>query len=608
MSKQVLRRDPTGYPDWTLPVSIIAQVIETLKVDISAQTLSQLNVNIAAVSETVTFNVEVQNAYLYVRTEAGQNLTVDIAAQSLSALNINIAGSSTTLEVTNPEGQNLNVAVQDSITLNVQITGSSITLPVHEQGTANVAIQSSVTLDVNIVGSTTTLEVVNPSGQSLDVSITSSTTLNVQIVGSNINIPISVQEPLDASGNVNVAIQASTTLNVNITGSTTTLEVTNPAGQNLNVAIQDSITINMNITGSTITVPIETPEGSHVDVEIIQSITLNVNITGQDVTLNVNIASSSVAINIKTETGANIIIDKLTASAYTEERHVIANNGPSAAMMAPGTTYRRGKYFPRGCRGFIKEIEVYCDNPDTVSRKLYIYVSPQPGMAPIISAELTVGPGVSPAWRPVTIKRYWNYDSLFVWVLGETSSYPRVGYDTGEPYDYYSSSDGITWAPANYRYWIRLDMTGQTVGDLPVTGTLNTIEVPNVFSDIVKKTAVEVEPGESIDILPSVNATGKVTCLQFSTKGVDPSSLKLHIVVDGKDITARVIELGASTLETTKAYARISIAYWDTSNHWYAIAFNFDICFKQSIRIYLENLDTATTAEVSSIAAYEVIT
>jgi len=586
MSKQVLRKDPTGYPDWTLPVSIIAQLIETLKVDISAQTLSQLNVNIAAVSETVTFNVEVQNAYLYVRTEAGQNLTVDIAAQSLSALNINIAGSTTTLEVTNPEGQNLNVAVQDSITLNVQITGSSITLPVHEQGTANVSIQSSVTLDVNITGSSISVPVTNPSGQSLDVSITSSTTLNVQIVGSNINVPISVQEPLDASGNVNVAIQASTTLNVNITGSTTTLEVTNPAGQNLNVAIQDSITINMNITGSTITVPVETPEGSHVDVEIIQSITLNVNITGQDVTLNVNIASSSVAINIKTETGANIIIDKLTATAYKEERRIIANNGPAAVMRAPGTSYRRGKYFPRGCRGFINKVEVYCDNQDTADHKLYVYVSPQPGMAPIISAELTVAAEASPAWRAVTIRQYWNYDSLFVWVLGETSSYPRVGYDTGEPYDYYISSDGITWMPGDNRWWIRLDMAGQTVGDLPVTGTINTVEVPGASSRVEQ--GITTVPANQEVTLIEIEGSGKMLSCFFHSQDAD---IQYRVYCDGQ-LAEGITGGNLWAYGFTASTPGLSLLQYDDTNLLTRIFDTRPFEFKYKLKITAKNLSS----------------
>jgi len=57
-------KDPVGYPDFTLPVSIIAQIIETLKVDIVAQTLEELKVDIAA--QTIS------------------NVTIEIAAQTVS--------------------------------------------------------------------------------------------------------------------------------------------------------------------------------------------------------------------------------------------------------------------------------------------------------------------------------------------------------------------------------------------------------------------------------------------------------------------------------------------------------------------------------------------
>ena len=467
MSKQIQKGDPTGYPDWTYPVSIVAQLIENLKVDISAQTLSQLNVNIAAVSETVTFNVEVQNAYLYVRTETGQNLTVDIAAQSLSALNINIAGSSTTLEVTNPEGQNLNVAVQDSITLNVQITGSSITLPVHEQGTANVSIQSSVTLDVNI------------------------------------------------------------------TGSTTTLEVTNPAGQNLNVAIQDSITINMNIAGSTITVPIETPEGSHVDVEIIQSITLNVNITGSDVTLNVNIASSSVAINIKTETGANIVIDKLTVTAYTEERRTITNKGTTAAGYFLPHTYMIGKYYPRGCRGFIKNIIVTARNTDGASHDVSVYISPQPGMGKLAEATFTIPGNTDPTTFTVSINKYWNYDSLFIWLYTEATSGVGIAYDTGIPQDAYHSSDGSSWTVQTRRYWIDIEYSGQTIGDLPVSGTVNSVIIPGQTT-FYQVSNAPVQAGVENTLL-EIKGTGYCDLMRFWVQAATNSAYTtFRVYVDGE--------------------------------------------------------------------------
>jgi len=55
-------QDSVGYPDFTLPVSIIAQIIETLKVDIAAQTLAELKVDIAAQTlATVDIDISAQS-------------------------------------------------------------------------------------------------------------------------------------------------------------------------------------------------------------------------------------------------------------------------------------------------------------------------------------------------------------------------------------------------------------------------------------------------------------------------------------------------------------------------------------------------------------------
>jgi len=67
LSQRSAQKDLVGYPDFTLPVSIIAQIIEKLKVDIVAQTLDELK--------------------------------IDITSQTLHELNVNIAASAVTLNV-----------------------------------------------------------------------------------------------------------------------------------------------------------------------------------------------------------------------------------------------------------------------------------------------------------------------------------------------------------------------------------------------------------------------------------------------------------------------------------------------------------------------------
>jgi hypothetical protein len=226
-----------------------------------------------------------------------------------------------------------------------------------------------------------------------------------------------------------------------------------------------------------------------------------------DVTLNVSITGTP-TVNIQTSGGANIVIDKLTQGAYTERQSTLANNGAAATMAYQCLYYKRGKFFPRGCRGFIRSIEIYCDNDDTVSHTFTIKLSPMPGMGPVAAFTLSVAGGSSAAWRTVYVNRFWNYDSLFIWVISDSDSYGGLGYDTGAPHDYYSSTDEVSWGFGSYRFWFRVNMTGETVGDLPVSGTVNTIEVP--ASATFMQGSEKLVPNDTETSLVTVYGSGSI--------------------------------------------------------------------------------------------------
>jgi hypothetical protein len=235
---------------------------------------------------------------------------------------------------------------------------------------------------------------------------------------------------------------------------------------------------------------------------------VNVNITAQTIeNLKVNIAAQTVDLNIKTSSGVNIIIDKLTQDAFYERRSTLSNNGTTASLLANNYTNRRGKFFPRGCRGFINTIDVYCDNTSTASQNLTIKISPFPNLGPVLTFTLTIPASASADWRSVTVRRMWNYDSMFIWIRSDYDAYGRIGYDTGTPYDYCYSTDEITWIPDAYRLWIRVNMVGQTIGDVPVSGTINTIEVP-ITSSGANSGSVNVPAGGTVDVL-RVNESGE---------------------------------------------------------------------------------------------------
>ncbi len=186
----------------TLEMDIVAQTIGNLGIDIKAQTIGNLAVNIAA--SAITLNVSVQNAYLYIRTEAAQNLRIDIVAQTVGNLAVNIAASAITL----------NVAIASSaVTLNVNI--SSITGGVTFNigtitGTVNVAIASAVTLNINIASSAVTL---NVTVTNASIAVTGT----VSITGTP-SVTISGTPTVSISGTVTVSVTG--TANIQITAQT----------------------------------------------------------------------------------------------------------------------------------------------------------------------------------------------------------------------------------------------------------------------------------------------------------------------------------------------------------------------------------------------------
>lgn len=285
--------------------------------------------------------------------------------------------------------------------------------------------------------------------------------------------------------------------------------------------------------------------GQRVDVEVdivAQTIgNISVDIAAQSVgniaidiaaqslgTVDINIAAQAVDINIKTSGGANIIIDKLTQTAYTERRSTLGNRGDTASWDNVTGNNRRGKFFPRGCRGFLNYIGVYCRDAGAAGGTITVYISPHPGMGYVASANVTVPAGAAAGWRSATFNLMWNYDSLFIFLVGSSADI-EWGYDTGTPYDAYNSTDaGASWGFLNRRFWFTAAMKGETVGDVPVSGTLNTVEIPSVASDSYSD-SITVPTATETTVVEILGA-GVVRRMAFEE---DHSTMEFRIYIDG---------------------------------------------------------------------------
>lgn len=172
----------------------------------------------------------------------------------------------------------------------------------------------------------------------------------------------------------------------------------------------------------------------------------------------------------------------ISKESRLEWRSLMSNDngivdGETPPEKETGQAYR-GKFFPRGCRGKIERIEIYCQNAGADYIKLWF--SPQPGMGPVDEVTITT-PGTW-AWAGKEWRQFWNYDSLFVWV-DFCEAGVDYGYDLVRPYDGHAALvDKKEWWRLNRRYFIRVVYDAETCGDVPVSGTINTIEIPHTGS------------------------------------------------------------------------------------------------------------------------------
>jgi len=467
-------------PDFTLAghMTLIGTII-MLPIDVQGSTI-MMPIDIQGQTVNVAIDIAAQSI---------GNIAIDIAAQSVGNVAVNIAASAITL----------NVAIQSSaVTLNVAIQSSAVTLNV------NISSQSAFNLNVNLAASAITLNV--------NISSQSAFNLNVNIAASAVTLNVAIQS---SAVTLNVAIQSSAvTLNVAITGSVTLNVAIQSSAVTLNVAITGSVTLNVNISSQS-------------------AFNLNVNLAASAVTLDVDIAAQTVDLNIKTSGGTNIVIDKLTQGAFTGRSVDLRNDNGVTTPTAPpnsvtNTTYK-GKHFPRGCRGSVDWISIYCKR--TGSGTLTLSVAPYPGAGAVWTIAIT--PGSSWDWKSGTVNKMWNYDSMFIWVSA-CSSDVSYGRDSTVPTDAFTSADsGVTWAAEAYRYFIWVGSRGQTVGDLPVSGTLNTIEIPSISAERMYASQTVTGGAGEVTMKEVLGAGASVFLLISVSAATNSHNAQLKVYCDG---------------------------------------------------------------------------
>lgn len=180
----------------------------------------------------------------------------------------------------------------------------------------------------------------------------------------------------------------------------------------------------------------------------------------------------------------NIMMELLKQTAFKEDRRTYANN--FTPIHWTQTTYK-GKYFVRGMRGIIDRIHIYAKNEGAVDGTITITITNYP-LSEISTETVTITiPAGSEGWfhatplsgtTPTSIA--WNYDMCFLYVSAIAGADVWYAFDKSQenPDAWVSPDSGTTWrGEANGHYHLKIDLLGQTIGDVPVTGFVNIKEV-----------------------------------------------------------------------------------------------------------------------------------
>jgi len=286
-------------------------------------------------------------------------------------------------------------------------------------------------------------------------------------------------------------------------------------------------------TISTLKIDIAAQSLGQVNVNIAASaITLNVAIQSSAVTLDVNIAAQAVDINIKTSGGANIVIDKLMQWAVGPRDRWETNYADSPERYVQ-LNYPRGVIFPRGMRGVIGRVRVWMQNTSGGDLTLNWSLRPAVGMGPIISGSTTI-PNGTDGWVDLIDRYtqdvksfYWAYDQLVVQLEAEGNL--SVGNNSGCFVSY------VFFNNAYYleaHLMIAVSIEASSVGDLPVTGTVNVIAIPHSSSQ-GSGTSISVPAGTET-VLRNVEGAGYCDFIDFQVAAATAShSTVLRVYCDG---------------------------------------------------------------------------
>lgn len=147
-------------------------------------------------------------------------------------------------------------------------------------------------------------------------------------------------------------------------------------------------------------------------------------------------------------------VHKSNASLY-EYYEEFRNSGDTTERFGKNNV-NKGKFFEQGARGHINYVKAYTKNVGNGEGNLTLGFTQYPGGPDIFEVDVRV-PAASHGWFSAKVDRFWDFDSIFVYIKADP--YIWVGVDYSYPWDDYYSNDGVNWLNHEGRRYISLVYT-----------------------------------------------------------------------------------------------------------------------------------------------------
>ena len=324
-------------------------------------------------------------------------------------------------------------------------------------GTVDINIESvaeTVVFTVDVQGTVD----VNIKSQETNITITG--TVDINAIASVVKIEPSEEAVFEIKPQAGVVFNISGSVNANITNST--LSVVVQSGS-VDVNVTNS-SIDVNITNTSINVDVQNEvdvniKNASIDVNVKNSV-LNVSVSGQ---ASVSIDNASVYLDVQNQ---NI---KMIATGHT-------SNSPTQYAAIYATT----TYFTlfRNAMGLIYRLGIWIRNNTTSDIDITFRLKNSYDAAPLIERTVTVPAGHDDFVYAVTLSTdapriWWQYDTLILEYQPSTD-----GLEIGRG-DWSNLAIGSSGPTGHYSVAVDFYILLQGGGSIPVSGTVNTINIPN---------------------------------------------------------------------------------------------------------------------------------